>query len=591
MQDKDAFCQLIRLYTPNMYKVAKAILKNDEDAADAIQETVLTCWEKINTLQKDNYFKTWLIRILINHCNTIYRQKSRIISDAEMTEPSYTETNYSSVEWQEFLTCLDEKYRILILLYYVEGFKIREIAEILQLNEKTVSGRLASARDKMEKNLYPKNLPSTEQHSPEQLKGDAIMNKFNHTIKHLQNNNEVPPIVMEKLEHTLDTLPSCAGRHRHSHIWKTCAAAAACMILAGSAICFANPALAAKLPLIGKIFAEIEETVTFPGNYSSKASELSTAEKEKPKTLSDNSDEVPLYTISADGITITASEIYCDGLSVFLTAQISHEQGGFSRIPEHYTGKNSTAANIYLCGTWQTENMSEPQEFTNTFLEGSAADDNTFIGMLKLNLPDFSQKNSILNLNITGFGWDEVTMIDAEDISESHHIESQWNLNIPFNIDADTTKEIQIDQSAKGYTLEKIFVSPYQVITYVDVPYTEREVTREEYEEKTGVESGASDPDLSYEAYAEMAGKEYRECSVVVCTSDGEVLTPVNPTDSIYGKTVFTTSGKDVSSLEIYVFESFEDAIKYEKSSFQGNGFDMEAARKDAVIHSIIPLK
>ena len=122
MQDKDAFCQLIRLYTPNMYKVAKAILKNDEDAADAIQETVLTCWEKINTLQKDNYFKTWLIRILINHCNTIYRQKSRI-------------------------------------LYYVEGFKIREIAEILQLNEKTVSGRLASARDKMEKMYTPKTSP------------------------------------------------------------------------------------------------------------------------------------------------------------------------------------------------------------------------------------------------------------------------------------------------------------------------------------------------------------------------------------------------------------------------------------------------
>ncbi|MDO4678431.1 MAG: RNA polymerase sigma factor [Eubacteriales bacterium] len=159
MQDKDAFCQLIRLYTPNMYKVAKAILRNDEDAADAIQETVLTCWEKINTLQKDNYFKTWLIRILINHCNTIYRQKSRIISDAEMTEPSYTETNYSSVEWQEFLTCLDEKYRILILLYYVEGFKIREIAEILQLNEKTVSGRLASARDKMEKMYTQKTSP------------------------------------------------------------------------------------------------------------------------------------------------------------------------------------------------------------------------------------------------------------------------------------------------------------------------------------------------------------------------------------------------------------------------------------------------
>ena len=56
--DKEAFSQLMRLHTTAMYKVAKAILKNDDDAADAIQETALTCWEKINTLKKDKYFKT-----------------------------------------------------------------------------------------------------------------------------------------------------------------------------------------------------------------------------------------------------------------------------------------------------------------------------------------------------------------------------------------------------------------------------------------------------------------------------------------------------------------------------------------------------
>ena len=72
-RDKEAFGQLIRQHTPGMYKVAKAILKNDEDAADAIQETALTCWEKLGILKKDKYFKTWMTRILINHCNQIYR--------------------------------------------------------------------------------------------------------------------------------------------------------------------------------------------------------------------------------------------------------------------------------------------------------------------------------------------------------------------------------------------------------------------------------------------------------------------------------------------------------------------------------------
>ena len=75
--DKEA-CKTIMLQNgPDLYKVAKAILKNDDDVSDAMQETALTCWEKIDTLKKDKYFKTWLTRILINHCNAICRRRKR----------------------------------------------------------------------------------------------------------------------------------------------------------------------------------------------------------------------------------------------------------------------------------------------------------------------------------------------------------------------------------------------------------------------------------------------------------------------------------------------------------------------------------
>ena len=69
--DADAFCRLMELETQNMYKIARAYLKNDEDAADAISDTILTCFEKLHTLQNNRYFKTWLIRILINKCKDI----------------------------------------------------------------------------------------------------------------------------------------------------------------------------------------------------------------------------------------------------------------------------------------------------------------------------------------------------------------------------------------------------------------------------------------------------------------------------------------------------------------------------------------
>ena len=51
-RDKDAFVELIKEHQLSMYKVGKAILKNDEDVADAIQDTILACWEKIGTLKK-----------------------------------------------------------------------------------------------------------------------------------------------------------------------------------------------------------------------------------------------------------------------------------------------------------------------------------------------------------------------------------------------------------------------------------------------------------------------------------------------------------------------------------------------------------
>lgn len=54
--DKEAFSELMRMHGQRMYKVAKAILKNDEDVADAMQETALSCWEKIGTLRKKQYF-------------------------------------------------------------------------------------------------------------------------------------------------------------------------------------------------------------------------------------------------------------------------------------------------------------------------------------------------------------------------------------------------------------------------------------------------------------------------------------------------------------------------------------------------------
>lgn len=146
----------MQINAQSMYKVAKAILKNDEDVLDAMQETALTCWEKIGTLKQERYFKTWLIRILINHCNEICRQRRYTVSGEIIPEAGRQDESFLNIEWDDFLNGLDRKHRTVVILYYVQEFKTREIAEILKINESTVRSRLAAAREKME-TMYEKN--------------------------------------------------------------------------------------------------------------------------------------------------------------------------------------------------------------------------------------------------------------------------------------------------------------------------------------------------------------------------------------------------------------------------------------------------
>ena len=139
--DPGAFAQLIRMNTQSMYKVAWAYLKNDEDVADAIQETILKCYEKLSTLKKDSYFKTWMIRILINNCNEMLRHKGRVFPTMEMEEGIF--------EWKEILASLEEKYQVVMLLYYSKSLSVKEIAALLEISQNTVLTRLSRARKQL----------------------------------------------------------------------------------------------------------------------------------------------------------------------------------------------------------------------------------------------------------------------------------------------------------------------------------------------------------------------------------------------------------------------------------------------------------
>lgn len=138
-----------------LYSTAKTILINDQDCADAIQETIVKAFSKIGTLRNDKYAKTWLIRILINECYTFLRKSSKLVSLEGMSEMTEIETDqrtdYSDL--YRAVNSLKEELRMPVILYYIEDFNIKEIAQILEITEGAVQKRLARARGKLKRNL------------------------------------------------------------------------------------------------------------------------------------------------------------------------------------------------------------------------------------------------------------------------------------------------------------------------------------------------------------------------------------------------------------------------------------------------------
>lgn len=151
-KDPDAFDQLMRTQLQKMYRIAISMLQNEEDAADAIQETVLRCWQKIGQLKNDDYFQTWLIRILINQCKDILRDRKKLVFIEEIPEIAH-EDIYFSNEWKEVLRRLNEKNRIVMELYYVDGFSTKEIAEMLHISDMSVRSRMTRGRKQLEQIL------------------------------------------------------------------------------------------------------------------------------------------------------------------------------------------------------------------------------------------------------------------------------------------------------------------------------------------------------------------------------------------------------------------------------------------------------
>ncbi|PFA03363.1 RNA polymerase sigma factor [Bacillus cereus] len=96
--DEEAFIEAIDTLMPQMYKVAKARLKNEEDIGDAIQETILSAFTNLKKVKEPVYFKTWITKILMNKCNDIVRKNKVLYVDEKGKTYKSTLKGYSSAQ-------------------------------------------------------------------------------------------------------------------------------------------------------------------------------------------------------------------------------------------------------------------------------------------------------------------------------------------------------------------------------------------------------------------------------------------------------------------------------------------------------------
>lgn len=147
--EKEWFCESIQNYQSSMYSLAIGILKNEEDAQDVIQETIIKAYTNLDTLRNKKKFKSWLMKILANTSYELLRKKkptTNIDDQWDLQEPEKEIDISTKLTLRETVDSLPVLYRTVIILFYYENMSVKEIANITNTQPVTVRQQLLRAR-------------------------------------------------------------------------------------------------------------------------------------------------------------------------------------------------------------------------------------------------------------------------------------------------------------------------------------------------------------------------------------------------------------------------------------------------------------
>lgn len=161
--DKEAFSLIFLEMQKDLYRIALSKTGNKEDSLDAIQETMYYTYKNLHQLKSKGSLKYWIIKVLINECYKIYNRKNKIniipIENSEKYEgEALNEKDIdSNIKFKELLTCLNNKERIIMILYYENLYTTNEISKIIKIKENTIKSIIKRSKNKIKNNLEENN--------------------------------------------------------------------------------------------------------------------------------------------------------------------------------------------------------------------------------------------------------------------------------------------------------------------------------------------------------------------------------------------------------------------------------------------------
>lgn len=144
---REEFGQRISSAQGRMYRVARSYLRGEQDCLDAISEAICKAWQKQGALRDERVFDSWLTRILIRECINIQRRQKRMVPVETLPEAAAPPSD--NEELRQALDALPQKLRVPVVLHYMEGYAVQEVARILHTTKGAICARLYHARGRL----------------------------------------------------------------------------------------------------------------------------------------------------------------------------------------------------------------------------------------------------------------------------------------------------------------------------------------------------------------------------------------------------------------------------------------------------------